>query len=196
MGSFPNAGRGSIARPARLRGWSVGGSLTTAACPLPRGTTTRWREPAIGVGRPGLTAWFDADAQVREPEDLLETVLERTSRARRRPAWLLPERWIPMQLTMPLRLVPRLAPILLLIVVLLLAAAIAIVAVGSARHLPAPFGPAANGQLAYVSAGQIFTAMPTARAHDRSPQASGPPRLRSGRAMGSGSPTSRRHPRH
>jgi Tol biopolymer transport system component len=85
-------------------------------------------------------------------------VLERTSRARRRPAWLLPERWIPMQLTMPFRTAPRLAPTLLLIIVLLLTAAIAIVAVGSAKRLPAPFGPAANGQLAYVSAGQIFTA--------------------------------------
>jgi Tol biopolymer transport system component len=104
-----------------------------------------------------LTAWFDADAQVREPEDLLETVLERTARARRRPAWLLPERWIPMQLTMPFRTAPRLAPTLLLILVLLLAAVIAVVAVGSAKRLPAPFGPAANGQLAYVSAGQIFT---------------------------------------
>ena len=65
-----------------------------------------------------------------------------------------------MQLTMSLRSAPRLAPTLLLIVVLLLAAAIAIVAVGSAKRLPAPFGPAANGQLAYVSAGQIYTANP------------------------------------
>ena len=50
-----------------------------------------------------------------------------------------------MQLTMPLRAVPRLAPLLLLIA-LLLAAALAVVWIGSRPRLPDPFGPAANGQ--------------------------------------------------
>jgi TolB protein len=104
-----------------------------------------------------LTAWFDADAQVREPEGLLDSALARTRRARRRPAWLLPEWWIPMQLTMPLRTVPRFAPLLLLIA-LLLAAIVAIAVVGSRPRLPAPFGPAANGQVAFLSNGQIYAA--------------------------------------
>jgi Tol biopolymer transport system component len=106
-----------------------------------------------------LTAWFEADAQVREPEVLLENALARGRRSRRRPAWLLPEWWIPMQLTMPLRLAPRLAPILL-VVGLLLAAIVAVVYIGSRPRLPDPFGPAANGRVAYLSNGQIHAANP------------------------------------
>ena len=72
-----------------------------------------------------MTIWFDADAQVREPDDLLEDVVARTQRARRRPGWLIPERWIPVQLATRLQPVPRLAPLLLL-VALLMAALVAI----------------------------------------------------------------------
>jgi len=43
-----------------------------------------------------LEAWFEADAVRREPEHLLGEVLARTARTRRRPAWRVPERWIPM----------------------------------------------------------------------------------------------------
>jgi Tol biopolymer transport system component len=118
--------------------------------------TTRMSEPDFDRL---LTAWFDADAQVREPEGLIDSTLARTGHARRRPAWLLPEWWIPMQLTMPLRAVPRLAPMLLLIA-LLLAAIVAIVMVGSRPRLPSPFGLAANGRVAYLSNGQILTANP------------------------------------
>jgi Tol biopolymer transport system component len=105
-----------------------------------------------------MTAWFEADAQVRAPDQLLDSVVARTRRARRRPGWLLPERWIPVQLTMRLQAVPRLAPILLL-VGLLLAAALAILIVGSRPKLPAPFGVAGNGRIAYLSGGQIHTAL-------------------------------------
>ena len=42
-----------------------------------------------------LTAWLDSVAPAREPEHLLGDVLERTSWTRRRPAWRIPERWIP-----------------------------------------------------------------------------------------------------
>ena len=48
-----------------------------------------------------MSQWMEADGRVREPEQLLESVLERTRVARRIPGWLLPERWIPVQLTMP-----------------------------------------------------------------------------------------------
>jgi len=63
------------------------------------------------------------------------------------------------QLTMPLRGVPRLAPILLLIA-LLLAAIVAFVIVGSRPRLPDPFGLAANGRVAFLSNGQIHAANP------------------------------------
>jgi Tol biopolymer transport system component len=106
-----------------------------------------------------MSRWMEADARLREPEHLLDSVLERTRVARRIPRWLLPERWIPVQLTMPLRGVPRLAPILLLIA-LLLAAFVAFVLVGSRPRLPDPFGPAANGRVAFLSNGQIYAANP------------------------------------
>lgn len=104
-----------------------------------------------------IAQWMEAEALVREPEHLLDSVLAQTRGTRRLPGWLLPERWIPVQLTMPLRVVPRLAPVLLLIA-LLLAAIVAIVLVGSRPRLPDPFGPAANGRVLYLSNGQVFGA--------------------------------------
>jgi dipeptidyl aminopeptidase/acylaminoacyl peptidase len=106
-----------------------------------------------------MTAWFDADAQVRAPDHLLYSVITRTRRARRRPGWLFRERWIPVQLTARLQPIPRLAPLLLL-VALLIAAALAIVIVGSRPKLPAPFGIAGNGRIAYLSNGQVYTSDP------------------------------------
>ena len=104
-----------------------------------------------------MRQWMDADAHGGEPEHLLDQVLTQTSVSRRLPRWVLSEWWLPMQLTMPLRAVPRLAPFLLL-VALLLAAAIAVVWVGSRPRLPDPFGLAANGRVAYLSNGQIYAA--------------------------------------
>ena len=105
-----------------------------------------------------MRQWMDADARVREPDYLLETVLERTRRARRIPGWLLPERWIPMQLTMRLQPVPRLVPVLLLIIALALVGAALVIGLGSWRPLPAPFGPARNGLLVYDTNATIFVA--------------------------------------
>ena len=106
-----------------------------------------------------MSQWMEADGRVREPEQLLESVLERTRVARRIPGWLLPERWIPVQLTMPLRAAPRLAPVLLLIALRPRRRRRDRV-VGSQPRLPDPFGLAANGRVAYVSNGQIYAADP------------------------------------
>ena len=106
-----------------------------------------------------MSRWLESDAPVGEPEYLLDNVIEGATAARQIPRWLLPERWLPVQLTMPLRFAPRLAPILLLIA-LFLAAIVAIAIVGSRSRLPDPFGPAANGRVAYLSNGQIYAANP------------------------------------
>jgi hypothetical protein len=107
-----------------------------------------------------MSQWMAADARVHEPEHLLDAVLEQTRATRRIPSWLLPERWIPVQLTMPLRAAPRLAPVLL-VIALVLAAIVAIAVVGSQQQrLPDPFGLAANGRVAYLSDGQIYAANP------------------------------------
>jgi len=102
--------------------------------------------------------WMEADARVREPDRLLDNVLEQTRNARRIPGWLLPERWIPMQLTMRLQTVPRLAPVLLLLAALLLAGVLLILGLGAYRPLPAPFGPARNGVISYDTNAAIFVA--------------------------------------
>jgi Tol biopolymer transport system component len=106
-----------------------------------------------------LAAWFEADALAREPEGLLEATIARTSRRRRLPAWLLPERWLPMQLTSRLQQLPSIMS-LLLVLGLILALALAAVLIGSQRPRLAPFGPAANGRIAFVSDGDIYTANP------------------------------------
>jgi hypothetical protein len=106
-----------------------------------------------------LAAWFEADADTREPEGLLEATLARTGRTRRLPAWLLPERWLPMQLTSRLQPVPSTAGILL-VLGLILALAVAAVLIGSQRPRLAPFGLAANGRIAFVSEGDLYTANP------------------------------------
>jgi Tol biopolymer transport system component len=96
-----------------------------------------------------MRQWMDADAHVPEPEDLLDRVVAQTRQVRRIPRWLLPERWIPVQLTMRLQTVPRMVPVLLLLIAVLLVAAALVIGLGSWRPLPAPFGPARNGLLAY-----------------------------------------------
>ena len=106
-----------------------------------------------------LAAWFEADARTREPEGLLEATLTRTGRSRRRPTWLLPERWLPMQLTSRLQPVPSIAGTLL-VLGLILALALAAILIGSQRPRLDPFGPAANGRIAFVSDGDIYTANP------------------------------------
>ena len=82
----------------------------------------------------------------------------RHGRAARRPG-ALPSDGSPLQLTIRLKPIPRLVPILLLIG-LLLAVAVAIVVVGSPRRLPPPFGLAAPGSVAFVADGHLWTANP------------------------------------
>ena len=85
--------------------------------------------------------------------DYLADVLARTATTRQRPGWAFPERWLLMS-TIARRLpaVPsfpwRLAAALAL---LLLAAILAVLIAGAGRtKVPAPFGPAANGQIVFV----------------------------------------------
>lgn len=104
-----------------------------------------------------LSAWFDDDASGREPEQLLGQVLARTARTRRRPAWRVPERWLPVQLVMARQSVPRLAPLVVVAALLVALLAAALFMAGRPR-LPAPFGPAANGLVAYMSGPQIVVA--------------------------------------
>jgi len=106
-----------------------------------------------------MADWFDRDAQVRPPEQLLAATLERTARTRPHPAWRLPERWIPLA-TLAIRrpAVPRGASALLLIALLVVAFAAALILYAGSHRLPPMIGPAGNGRIAYVAGGQLYTA--------------------------------------
>lgn len=107
-----------------------------------------------------LSTWLDDRAPVREPELLLGRVLARTARTRRRPVWLIPERWIPMsaitsRLATPSRVPWRTVGLAALLIIVLIVGAI-LIAGSRQRALPPPFGPAANGELIYSDGGHIY----------------------------------------
>lgn len=97
--------------------------------------------------------------------DYIDDVLGTTARKRQRPAWTFPERWLPMaDITTRQAIAPR-APlramgVALLIIALLIAAAFAYIGTHQTR-VPAPFGPAANGLIPYVSGGNLFVGDPS-----------------------------------
>ncbi len=105
-----------------------------------------------------IVSWLDDRSHGPAADDVVRQTLDRTSRARPLPAWLVPERWLPGLLTRRARQGSRLVPVLMLIGLVLLAAAVAIFAIGSQRRLPPPFGLAAPGDVAFVADGHIWTA--------------------------------------
>jgi Tol biopolymer transport system component len=105
-----------------------------------------------------------ADLSAAPYPDYTDALLARTASARQRPGWVFPERWLPVStVTSAAAAAPRVPWRLVgLIALLILALAFgAILIAGSrAQPLPAPFGPAANGLLAYSFGGDIYTADP------------------------------------
>jgi hypothetical protein len=109
-----------------------------------------------------VSDWLDEQAGRGAPGYLDET-LARTTRTRQRPAWSSLERWLPMDMTTNLRIAarPTLGRVLLLGAVLAALIGLALIAVGSRNpRVPAPFGLAANGQIAYWANGDILVADP------------------------------------
>jgi dipeptidyl aminopeptidase/acylaminoacyl peptidase len=104
-----------------------------------------------------LTAWLDAAAPTRAPDGVLNAALQRTSRMRPHRRLALAERWQPMQLTMQRPTFPRTALYLAAVLglALLLALSMFLVA-GSLHRLPAPFGLAKPGLIAYAVSGDIY----------------------------------------
>jgi Tol biopolymer transport system component len=109
-----------------------------------------------------LTAWFVEAAAPRTP-GYTDDILRQTAHVRQRPRWSFPERWLPLSVSTlgrrMLRPVPWRTIGLLGILALLLAVAITAY-VGSQRRLPAPFGLADNGLVAYDNGGDIYTVDP------------------------------------
>jgi Tol biopolymer transport system component len=96
--------------------------------------------------------------------DYLTDILSRTATTSQRPAWTFPERWLPMaDIASRRAFAPRLPwrTIALALVVITLIAVAAAAFVGSRQtKLPPPFGPAANGLVAYSQNGDIYTVDP------------------------------------
>ncbi len=93
-----------------------------------------------------------------------DSVVQQTAQMRQRPAWTLPERWIPMSVITLGRMTGRTVPWRTVGLLALLAALLAVglaAYVGSRPRVPAPFGLAANGSFAYAtSAGDIYAGDP------------------------------------
>lgn len=94
--------------------------------------------------------------------DYLPDVLVRTVVSRQRPAWRFPSRWLPMSVIMSrvaaAPRVPRWIPAMVALILIILAGAVLLA--GSRSRLPAPFGRAANGLVAYARDGDIVTVDP------------------------------------
>jgi Tol biopolymer transport system component len=110
-----------------------------------------------------LITWF-ADTAAPQTPDWTADILAATATVRQRPRWSFPARWLPAAVVPRLpRLIVRPVPwrtiALLALLGLLLAAAVTLY-VGSRPRLPAPFGPAANGLVAYAELGEIWTVHP------------------------------------
>jgi Tol biopolymer transport system component len=106
-----------------------------------------------------LAAWLSDSAPTSEPEHLLGQVLARTARTRRRPAWRILERWIPMSTistsAATASRVPWRTVGLVALLILALAVGAAIVIGSRQKALPAPFGVAGNGVILSVTDGNI-----------------------------------------
>jgi hypothetical protein len=98
-----------------------------------------------------LAAWLAASAPSSEPEPLLGQVLARTARTRRRPAWRIPERWIPMSAitsrSATVSHIPWRTVGLIALLVLALVGGALLIAGARKPPLPPPFGVAANGKV-------------------------------------------------
>jgi Tol biopolymer transport system component len=106
-----------------------------------------------------LTVWLDESAGAGVP-DYLDETLDGLARIEQRRAWMRPWRWLSVQLTMPRVVIPRALPILALLILLIVALLAAALLVGSRPRLPAPFGAARSGLVAFDSEGDIYVAEP------------------------------------
>jgi Tol biopolymer transport system component len=110
-----------------------------------------------------LTAWFADVASPRTPH-YVDDILTQAARTRQRPAWLLPERWLPMgTMTVARRGLPPLpwrTVGLLALLALLIIAAVAFAVGSRTTPLPEPYGVAGNGLVAVESNGDILLVDP------------------------------------
>jgi WD40 repeat protein len=99
-----------------------------------------------------LPVILDSLAPTRAPE-YFDDILGQVDRTRQRPGWTFPERWLPVSaITNRLAVTPRIPMRAAIAVTLLVLGLVvgALLLAGSRPRVPAPFGPAANGQLVFI----------------------------------------------
>ena len=99
-----------------------------------------------------LPVILDSLAPTRAPE-YFDDILGQVDRTRQRPGWTFPERWLPVSaLTNRLAVTPRIPMRAAIAVMLLIVGLVvgALLLAGSRQRVPAPFGPAANGQIMFI----------------------------------------------
>jgi dipeptidyl aminopeptidase/acylaminoacyl peptidase len=109
-----------------------------------------------------LTVWFAETAAPRTPP-YVDDILRQTARIRQRPRWTSLERLLSMTTTASFRATTGSLPwrALGLLALLLLAMLVGVLFIGAGQHrLPAPFGLADTGLVAYSSEGDIFVVDP------------------------------------
>lgn len=112
-----------------------------------------------------ITDAIDEIAAARPPE-YLNDILRQTARSSQRPRWTFPERWLPVDIASSRPGLLRANPARLVLVILVLAALAAAAWAGSrlldrpSLHLPAPFGPAGNGLVAFSDGSDLFLGDP------------------------------------
>jgi len=97
------------------------------------------------------------------PDYLDDAFFGRMTEVRQRPAWVFPERWLPVDIstrTVPAPRLPWRQLGVLALIGILVAATIAFYVGSQQEQPPAPFGPAANGHVAYAQAGDIYAGDP------------------------------------
>jgi Tol biopolymer transport system component len=102
---------------------------------------------------PQLPQLMDELAPARVP-DYFDDMLRQSARTRQRPAWSALERWLPMgviALTKPVRQVPWRPIVIAAVLIVLAAASLALIVGSRQRAVPAPFGPADNGDILITS---------------------------------------------
>ena len=88
-----------------------------------------------------------------------DDLVRQVARTPQRPAWTFPGRWLPMELVtarVPATRLPMRQLGVLALIAILLAAALAVYVGSQQVRLPAPFGVAGNGLIAYSADGDIF----------------------------------------
>ena len=104
-----------------------------------------------------------ADLGAGRSPDYTDLLLARTAGTRQRPGWVFPERWLPMSaLTQRMATAPRIPMRVAVVVGLIILVIVSAVLIAGSRqrHVPPPFGPAANGIIPYSLDGDIYVGDP------------------------------------